>query len=148
MLITSLRLVPFIVTLCGLGWIRGLTEGIAHNLQIYPPPNWLGSHLMFPVQGRTFNPQLAPLGVWVTVVAAILAAAMLQYTKLGRHIYAVGSNESAARLCGVPVARTKIAVYTLAGFFAGLAGVLEFSKLDLGQPRAPSPTSCTSSLPA
>ena len=134
MLITGLRLVPFIVTLGGLQTIRGLAKGIAGNQEISPPRNWLYEKLMFPVQGRTFNPQLFPLGVWATIVAAILAAGLLRYTKLGRRIYAVGSNEATARLCGVPVARTKIIVYMIAGLFAGLAGVLEFSKLNMGQP--------------
>ena len=89
---------------------------------------------MFPVQGRTFSPQLFPPGVWATIVAAVLAAAMLRYTRLGRRIFAIGSNEATARLCGVPVARTRILVYLLSGLFAGLAGVLEFAKLNIGQP--------------
>ena len=134
LLITSLRLVPFIVTLGGLQAIRGLAKGIADNQEISPPPNWLYRQLMFPVQGRTFNPQLFPLGVWITLVAAILAACFLRYTKIGRRIFAIGSNEATARLCGVPVPRTKVIVYMLAGLFAGLAGVLEFSKLNMGQP--------------
>jgi ribose/xylose/arabinose/galactoside ABC-type transport system permease subunit len=134
-LITGLNLVPFIVTLGGMQAIRGLTKGIADNQEISPPDNnWLYQVLMFPVQGKTFNWEIAPLGVWATLFAALFAAALLRYTKLGRHIYAVGSNEATARLCGVSVARTKIIVYTLAGLFAGLAGVLEFSKLNLGQP--------------
>lgn len=133
-LITGLRLVPFIVTLGGLQAVRGLAKGIADNQEINPPMNWLFQNLMFPVQGRTFNWQLVPLGVWATLVAAILAALFLRYTRLGRHIYAVGSNEATARLCGIPVARTKILVYMIAGLFSGLAGVLEFSKLNIGQP--------------
>jgi ribose/xylose/arabinose/galactoside ABC-type transport system permease subunit len=133
-LITGLNLVPFIVTLGGMQAIRGLTKGIADNQEISPPPNWLFQHLMSPVQGRTFNWEVAPLGVWATLVAALLAGGLLRYTKLGRHIYAVGSNQATARLCGVSVSRTKIAVYAMAGLFAGLAGVLEFSKLNLGQP--------------
>src|SRR5690606_5836360 len=99
-----------------------------------PAGNWLYRRLMFPVQGREFNWELFPLGVWATIVAAILAAAVLRYTKFGRWVYAVGSNEATARLCGVPVQRTKIMVYMLAGLFAGIAGVLEFSKLNMGQP--------------
>jgi ribose/xylose/arabinose/galactoside ABC-type transport system permease subunit len=134
LLITGLRLVPFIVTLGGLQAIRGLTKGIANNQEISPADNWLSRNLMFPVQGQTFNPQLFPVGVWATLFIAVAAAAMLRYTKLGRRIYAIGSNESTARLCGVPVMRTKIQVYALAGMFAGLAGVLEFSKLNMGQP--------------
>ena len=133
-LITGLRLVPFIVTLGGLQAIRGLAKGVADNQEISPPRSWLYENLMFPVQGRTFNPQLVPIGVWLTLVAAIGAALLLRYTRFGRHVYAVGSNEATARLCGVSVARTKILVYALAGAFAGLAGVLEFSKLNLGQP--------------
>ena len=113
----------------------GALKAGRNDLEISGPAgNWLYRHLMFPVQGRTLNWQLFPLGVWATIVAAILAAAMLRYTKFGRHVYAVGSNEATARLCGVPVQRTKILVYTLAGLFAGLAGVLEFSKLNIGQP--------------
>lgn len=61
------------------------------------------------------------------LVAAVVAALLLRYTRLGRHVFAVGSNEETARLCGVPVARTKIVVYTAAGFFAGLAGLMQFS---------------------
>jgi erythritol transport system permease protein len=134
-LITGLRLVPFIVTLGGMLAIRGFTKQISGNQEISPPDsNWLYSHLMYPVQGRTFNWEIAPPGVWATLVAAIIAAAMLRYTKLGRRIYAIGSNEATARLCGVPVVRTKITVYAIAGLFTGLAGVLEFSKLNLGQP--------------
>lgn len=133
-LITGLRLAPFIVTLGGLQAVRGLAKGIADNQEISPPMNWLYQHLMFPVQGRDFSPALFPAGVWATIVAAILSAALLRYTKLGRRIYAVGSSEATARLCGVPVAASRITVYTLSGLFAGLAGVLEFSKLNLGQP--------------
>jgi len=135
LLITGLRLVPFIITLGGLVAIRGMTKIIADNQEISPPTsNWLYQKLMFPVQGQTFSWQLFPLGVWGTIVAVVFAALFLRYTKLGRRIYAVGSNESTARLCGVPVQRTKIIVYGLSGLFAGLAGVLEFSKLNMGQP--------------
>jgi ribose/xylose/arabinose/galactoside ABC-type transport system permease subunit len=133
-LITGLNLVPFIVTLGGMQAIRGLTKGVADNQEISPPSNWLFNHLMFPVQGEHFSWQLVPIGVWATLAAALLAGGLLKYTKLGRHIYAVGSNEATARLCGVSVTKTKIIVYALSGLFAGLAGVLEFSKLNLGQP--------------
>jgi erythritol transport system permease protein len=135
-LITVLRIPAFIVTLGGLVSIRAIAKGMADNQTVSPPDdNWLYRHLMPVVQTReAFNWQLFPLGVWFVLIMAVLAALMLRYTKLGRHIYAVGSNESAARLCGVSVVRTKIAVYLIAGIFAGLAGVLEFSKLNLSSP--------------
>jgi ribose transport system permease protein/erythritol transport system permease protein len=54
---------------------------------------------------------------------------------MGRHVFAIGSNEETARLCGVPVGRTKIAVFTLAGLFGGLAGLMQFSFVDgIGDP--------------
>jgi len=134
LLITGLRLAPFIVTLGGLQAVRGLAKGVADNQEISPPRNWLYQTLMFPVQGRSFDWRLAPLGVWAALAVALLASGLLRYARLGRHIYAIGSNQATARLCGVAVGPTKIAVYTLAGASAGMAGVLEFSKLNLGQP--------------
>jgi ribose/xylose/arabinose/galactoside ABC-type transport system permease subunit len=59
---------------------------------------------------------------------------VLSYTRLGRHAVAVGSNEHTARLCGVPVARVRLAIYALGGILAALAGVLEFSTLTVGDP--------------
>jgi erythritol transport system permease protein len=61
------------------------------------------------------------------ILAALSAAFLLRYTRFGRHVFAIGSNESTARLCGVPVERTKILVYTLGGFFTGLAALMQFS---------------------
>jgi ribose/xylose/arabinose/galactoside ABC-type transport system permease subunit len=135
LLITGLNLVPFIITLGGMMAVRGLAKGVADNQEISPSSaNWLYRELMFPVQGQTFSWQLFPIGVWLTVAAAVGAALFLRYTRSGRRIYAVGSSEPTARLCGIPVQRTKVAVYALSGCFAGLAGVLEFSKLNMGQP--------------
>jgi ribose transport system permease protein len=59
---------------------------------------------------------------------------MLVYTRLGRHVFAIGSNEQTARLCGVAVDRVKVIVYALGGAFAGVAGVLQFSRLTVGDP--------------
>jgi ribose/xylose/arabinose/galactoside ABC-type transport system permease subunit len=133
-LITGLRIVPFVVTLGGLQLYRGLAKGFANEQNIYPRETWINT-LMDPVLGNPDRAWLVlPIGVWITAVAAVFAGLLLRYTQLGRHIFAVGSSEQTARLCGVPVVRTKILVYTLAGFFAGLAGLLQYSYLGIGQP--------------
>ena len=62
------------------------------------------------------------------------SAALLRYTRFGRHVFAIGSNERTARLCGVAVPRTKIVIYTIGAIFAGVAGVLQFSRLSVGDP--------------
>ena len=68
------------------------------------------------------------------IVLAVVMAILLRYSVLGRHVFAIGSNEASARLCGVRIKRTKIFIYTLAGFFCGLGGVMEFSRLTVGDP--------------
>jgi hypothetical protein len=64
----------------------------------------------------------------------VAVALLLRYTRFGLHVFAVGSNEATARLCGVPVGRVKVLVYTLGGAFAGVAGLLQFSRLTVGDP--------------
>jgi ribose transport system permease protein/erythritol transport system permease protein len=137
-LVVGLRMVPFIVTLGTMGIFRGIAKGIADEKDIYPPEDtWLNS-----IMDPTFTSSdparswlLLPPGIWMLIVAALLAAALLRYTRLGRHIFAIGSNEETARLCGVPVERTKVIVYMLAGFFGGLAGIMQFSFVSgIGQP--------------
>jgi erythritol transport system permease protein len=137
-LIVWLRLVPFIVTLGTMGIIRGIAKGIAGEKDIYPPQDtWINS-IMDPTltsNDAARSWMLLPPGIWLLIVSAGLAAILLRYTRLGRHIFAIGSNEDTARLCGVPVERTKILVYMLAGLFGGLAGVLQFSFVSgIGQP--------------
>jgi ribose transport system permease protein/erythritol transport system permease protein len=129
-LIVGLRLVPFIVTLGTMGIIRGIAKGIADEKDIYPPQDtWINS-IMDPTLTSTNAARswmLLPPGIWLLILSAAAAGVLLRYTRLGRHIFAIGSSEDTARLCGVPVERTKIIVYMLAGLFGGLAGVLQFS---------------------
>lgn len=136
--IVGLRLVPFIVTLGTMGIFRGLAKGIADEKDIYPHEDTWITGIMDPTLTSTDPSRswmLLPPGVWILLVSAVGAALLLRYTRLGRHIFAVGSNEETARLCGVPVARTKIIVYTMAGFFGGLAGLMQFSYVTgIGQP--------------
>jgi ribose transport system permease protein len=73
-------------------------------------------------------------GVWVTIVLAILTAIVLRNTVFGRRVFALGSNEAAARACGIPIDRLKLWMYSLAGLLFGLAGVMQMSRLRLGDP--------------
>jgi ribose transport system permease protein len=132
-LVTSLRVVPFIVTLGMMLLVRGAAKGLAEERRIEAPVTWLNS-LLRSVQGG--QGVLLPPGIWITVVVALIVAAVLQYTRFGRHLFAIGSNERTARLCGVPVETCKIAVYTISAALAGLAGVMLFAKLSVGDPTA------------
>lgn len=130
-LITSLRLVPFIVTLGMLGIARGVAKWIAGNQKIDAPLTWINELMAKSPQASWML--IAP-GVWMMIILAVFMAILLRYSVLGRHIFAIGSNESSARLCGVRIKRTKIFIYTLAGIFCGLGGVMEFSRLTVGDP--------------
>ncbi len=135
-MVVGLRLVPFIVTLGTMGMIRGLAKGVAHERDIYPPADTWISNIMDPtLSSQTRHWMILPLGVWILIAGVIAASLFLRYTRLGRHIFAVGSNEETARLCGVSVGRTKLFVYTASGFFCGIAGLMQFSYIGgIGQP--------------
>lgn len=136
LLITWLRVVPFIVTLGMMLVVRGAAKGIAREQKIdvdIARQQWL-PELLRTVVGTERNWILVPVAVWLWLILAVGMAALLRYTRLGRHTFAVGSNEQTARLCGVPVERVKVIVYTLCGAFAGLAGLMQFSYLTAGDP--------------
>jgi ribose/xylose/arabinose/galactoside ABC-type transport system permease subunit len=73
-------------------------------------------------------------GVWIMLAMAASLSLVLRYTVFGRYVFALGSNEQTARLCGINVSALKLAVYTLSGLFVGLAGVYQFAKLKVGNP--------------
>ena len=130
-LVTQLRVVPFIVTLGTMLLVRGAAKGLSGERRLEAPATWLNELLRTAQHGSGL---LVPSGIWLTAVLAVAVAMTLHYTRFGRHLFAIGSSERTARLCGVRIARTKIAVYTLAGALAALAGVLAFSKLSVGDP--------------
>jgi len=132
LLITRLRVVPFIVTLGMMLVVRGAAKGLSHEQKIDAPDTWLNELLATLPDERRWL--LVPPGVWLLVVLSILIALVLRYTRLGRHAFAIGSNEQTARLCGVAVDRVKVWVYTIGGAFGGLAGVMQFSRLTVGDP--------------
>jgi ribose/xylose/arabinose/galactoside ABC-type transport system permease subunit len=135
-MVVGFRIVPFIVTLGTMGMIRGLAKGVANERDIYPPGDTWITGLMDPTLSSADRSwMLLPTGIWILIVGVVVASFLLRYTRLGRHIFAVGSNEETARLCGVPVARTKLFVYAASGFFCGVAGLMQFSYIGgIGQP--------------
>jgi len=130
-LITRLRMVPFIVTLGMMGITRGLAKWVARNQKIDAPLSWLNELMV-----RTPEPSwlIVSPGIWVMVFLSLIMAVVLRKTVFGRHIFAVGSNELTARLCGIRTERVKVLVYTISGLLCGLAGVMEFSRLTVGDP--------------
>jgi ribose transport system permease protein len=131
LLVTRLRVVPFIVTLGTMILIRGAAKGLADERRIEAPATWLNDLLRALTGGEGM---LVPAGIWIIVLLSLVVAGTLRYTRFGRHLFAIGSNERTARLCGVAVERTKVAVYTLGAALAGVAGVLQFSRLSVGDP--------------
>jgi ribose transport system permease protein len=129
LLITKLRINPFIVTLGTLGIIRGLTLIISNGLPVHQIPagfSYLGEGNLLGV----------PFVLWILLVCALLVHVILEHTRLGRYAFAIGSNEAAAFYTGIPVGFHTVAVYAIAGMLTGLAGMIEASRLMTGQPTA------------
>jgi ribose/xylose/arabinose/galactoside ABC-type transport system permease subunit len=130
-LITSLGVVPFIITLGTMKVFRGWAKRLALSTSVYIPDEartwWFGKILA--VEPEPFWLLVAP-GVWILLALSLVLALALRYSLLGRYIYAVGSNEATARLCGINVPLVKLAVYGLGGLATGLAGVMQFTYLD------------------
>jgi ribose transport system permease protein len=131
LLITLLRLPPFIATLGTLGFYRGVAKWISDSRPVSAPTHGLDAWVR-PVPVQEWLP-FAP-GVWQMIALGVLLAAVLRYTILGRYTFAIGSNEATARLCGIRVPRVKIWIYMLAGLLTGLAGVMQFARLTQGDP--------------
>nr|WP_319483197.1 ABC transporter permease [uncultured Cohaesibacter sp.] len=134
LLITRLNVAPFIATLGMLYAARGMAMLSSDGSTF---PNLIGS----PELGNTGFPWLGagtilgvPVSIVILVVLAIGAAYLSRHTPLGRHIYAVGGNENAAKLSGVKVNRTKMFVYMFSGFCAAIAGLIVASQLVAAHP--------------
>jgi ribose/xylose/arabinose/galactoside ABC-type transport system permease subunit len=138
-LISTLRIVPFIVTLGTMTLFLGLGKILADESTIFPSreqiPDWVGNLC------STRPPDLIggvwpnlPLGVYLTIFLAICVWVILRYTVFGRYVFALGSNEATARLCGVNIPRMKTSVYSLAGLFVGFGGMYRFGLLKIGNP--------------
>jgi ribose/xylose/arabinose/galactoside ABC-type transport system permease subunit len=127
LLITRLKLPPFIVTLGTMSAFRGISyvmnDGQPYNVPEY---TWLGSGVLAG----------APVSVLIAACLVLLAALTARYTPLGRYAYAIGSNREAAFHAGVNVNRNLTALYTLAGLLTGIAAMIGTSRTVSAQPTA------------
>ena len=135
LLVTGLRIIPFIATLGMLSIARGLARYLAGNqiVRLEAQPDALADFVR-PIGESTFL-GLAP-SVWVMLLAAVMAGIAMNLTAFGRRTFALGSNEVAARLSGVRASRQKLYLYTLGGALTGLAGVFLFANTSEGDPTA------------
>jgi ribose transport system permease protein len=128
------RLEPFIVTLAGLQAARGLALIVSDNQYInisygdgpgLAPP-------VFAVLGERLFDNVVPVATIVFIVFAGIATLVLNTTRFGRYVFAVGGNERAARISGVPVPMIKISVYAITGFASALAGIVHAGQFNFG----------------
>lgn len=136
MISNRFRLEAFIVTLAGLQVARGLALVISHNQYInisYGDGPGLAP-AAFSVLGDRFFDHTVPVATLVFLVLAVIATFMLNSTRFGRYIFAVGGNEKAARLSGIPVARVKTVVYAITGVCSAVAGIVHAGQFSFGSP--------------
>ncbi len=127
LIVAKFKVAPFITTLAIMMIARGLSFMITGGFSIYQVPKalpWLG-------QGTTLG---IPNTVLLLVVLYAGAHLFMAHTRMGRYIYAVGGNEEASRLSGVPVGLVLVFVYTVSALTAGLGGCIQASQLNTGTP--------------
>src|SRR5678809_1173490 len=127
--ITKFKVPPFVATLAMLTIARGFTmlytkgqpiSNLGTDFAIIGTGWWLG----------------IPVPVWIAAVVVLFAVFITQQTKLGRYIYAIGGNETAAKFSGINITKVKITVYAMAGALAAIGGIIVTSRLDSAQPNA------------
>jgi ribose transport system permease protein len=126
------RIPAFIMTLGVMVMGRGIAMTLANGEPISLPDSaataigWIGSGFLLGI----------PIPVWVFALVALSASLILRYSRYGRRIYAVGSNEEAARLSGLPVLGTKASVYIISGVLAAITAIVFVARLSVAEPTA------------
>jgi ribose transport system permease protein len=127
--VAILKIPPFIATLAMMLVAQGLALVLSHSTPIYFND--------VPAYSKISRGNLIPNfpnAVIILAVVAVIAGVLLNKTILGRYTYSIGSNEDATALSGIAVRKWKIVVYTFAGLFTGLAGVMISARLGSAQP--------------
>ncbi len=135
LMVTGLRIIPFVATLGMMSIARGTARAVADNriVRLDERPETLAEFVR-PIQSQAWW-DYAP-SVWIMFLVAALAGIALNFTAFGRRTYALGSNELASRFSGIAVNRQKILIYTICGILTGLAGVFLFANTTEGDPTA------------
>ena len=127
-LVAGFRIAPFIATLGMMTAARGMALIYSNGRPIsrlQPGFNWIGQgDLLF-----------IPVPIWILAIVAVAAHIVLNFTRFGRHTYAIGGNEQAARVSGINLNRIKVGIFTLSGLLAGLAGIMLAARIGSGNPQ-------------
>ena len=127
--VAYLKMPPIIVTLATMGIARGLGLMYTDGYPISGMPDWFawfGRGTLFGIQ----------VPILIMLLTYFFAWVLLQHTRIGRYVYAIGGNEEAVRLSGVRASRFKLLVYSISGLTAAIAGLVLSSRLMSGQPNA------------
>lgn len=140
LLITTTQVVPFIVTLGTMSIYLGIGLIVAHESTVSADtnriPEWLARLCYTGSNGGRYSviPYI-PTSAVISVVLAVLVSGIMRYTIFGRNLFAIGSNRSTARLCGVPIFQSTIALYAIAGLLFAIGGILYFADVKNGNPK-------------
>ena len=127
LVITRLRVVPFIATLAMLSVLSGLALNLSGGMPVSGLPTAFGNFAYSTFLGF-------PAPAIIAIVTLIAAHLLLRYTRFGRHVYAVGGNQEAARLSGIKVDRVKLAAYVVCGLCAAVGSIILTARVASGQP--------------
>lgn len=127
------RIPSFVTTLAMLSIARGVARIWSDSIAVPLSYGAGGADPLFGVIGERIN-GIFPVPAIIMFVVAIIMSLVLHYTAFGRHLYAIGGNQTAARLSGLAVSRIKIIAFMLCGFFAAMAGIMHAAQLNQGSP--------------
>ena len=127
LVIAKLKVFPFIATLATMSIISGLALRLSSGVPVTGVPNAFADLAYEVILG-------IPVPVIIALCVLVVAALILRYTRVGRHIYAIGGNEEAARLSGIAIDRVKLTAYVLSGFCAAVGSIILTARVASGQP--------------
>lgn len=126
------RIAPFIVTLGMMQIARGAAKWISNQQMVFPPDENALAGLMNVEPSPSWL--IVSPGVWAMILLTVATFVVLRRTVFGRHVFAIGSNEETAKICGIATRWRKTMIYALCGVYTGIAGLMQFANLNGGSP--------------